>query len=331
MITRRRLAGLAAGTATILAMPAIVTTALAQPARLSDGPIRLVVPFPPGGPNDLVARVLAQKLGPILDRVVVIENRSGAGGVVGTDFVAKAPADGKTLCLTSAGAIAISPALLPTMPFDTARDLAPITLVALMPELLAVNKSLPVNTLAELIDYAKKNPGKINFASSGNGSMPHLAGESLRDAAKIDIVHVPYRGAAPAVTDLIAGQVQMMFADMPALMSQVQAGALRPIALASKERSPLLPNTPTLIEAGQPKVEAENWYGLVVSAKTPEPIRALLHDAAVKALADAELKKAYAEQGAIPVGNKPEEFGAFIASENEKWGRIGKAAGVTMD
>ncbi|MDJ0389143.1 tripartite tricarboxylate transporter substrate binding protein [Roseomonas sp. E05] len=330
MATRRQLAGLLAAATLPLGLP-LARPALAQSAALPEGPIRLVVPFPPGGPNDLVARVLAQKLGPILDRTVVIENRSGAGGVVGTDNVAKSPPDGRSMVLTSAGAIAISPPLGAPMPFDVEKDLAPITLVALMPELLAVNPKLPVKTLAELIDHARKNPGKLNFASSGNGSMPHLAGESLRAAAGIDIVHIPYRGAAPAVTDLMAGQVQMMFADMPALMPQVQAGALRPIALASKERSPLLPEVPTMAEAGQPSVEADNWYGLVAPAGTPKPIITLLHDAAVRALNDPELRKAYAEQGARPVGNTPEEFHAFIISETKRWGEIGRRADVRMD
>jgi tripartite-type tricarboxylate transporter receptor subunit TctC len=325
--TRRRLAGLIAAAA---ALP-LSRPALAQPARLPDGPLRIIVPFPPGGPNDLLARVLGQKLSPILERPVVVENRSGAGGVIGTDAAAKAPPNGLTMALTSAGAIAIAPPLTPRMPFNVERDLAPVTLVAVMPELLAVNPKLPVRTLAELVDHAKKNPAKLNFASSGNGSMPHLAGESLRAAAGVDIVHVPYRGAAPAVTDLIAGQVQMMFADMPAMMSQVQAGELRPIALASRERSPLLPETPTLAEAGFPSVEAENWYGLVAPARTPAPIVAMLHEAVAKALRDAELQRTYAEQGARPVGNTPEEFRAFITAETARWGEIGRRAGVTMD
>jgi tripartite-type tricarboxylate transporter receptor subunit TctC len=323
--TRRRLAGLIAAAAVLpLAKPA-----LAQPARLPDGPLRIIVPFPPGGPNDLLARVLGQKLSPLLDRPVVVENRSGAGGVIRTDAAAKAPPNGLTMALTSAGAIA--PPLTPRMPFNVERDLAPVTLVAVMPELLAVNPKLPVRTLAELVEHAKKNPAKLNFASSGNGPMPHLAGESLRAAAGIDIVHVPYRGAAPAVTDLIAGQVQMMFADMPAMMAQVQAGDLRPVALASRERSPLLPETPTLAEAGLPSVEAENWYGLVAPARTPAPVTAMLHEAAAKALRDPELQRTYAEQGARPVGNTPEEFRAFITAETARWGEIGRRAGVTMD
>ena len=328
--TRRRLAGLIAATAAAAALP-LSRPALAQPARLPDGPLRIIVPFPPGGPNDLLARVLGQKLSPLLERPVVVENRSGAGGVIGTDAAAKAPPNGLTMALTSAGAIAIAPPLTPRMPFNVERDLAPVTLVAIMPELLAVNPKLPVRTLAELVEHAKKNPAKLNFASSGNGSMPHLAGESLRAAAGIDIVHVPYRGAAPAVTDLIAGQVQMMFADMPAMMAQVQAGDLRPIALASRERSPLVPETPTLAEAGFPSVEAENWYGLVAPARTPASIVAMLHEAVAKALRDPELQRTYAEQGARPVGNTPEEFRAFITAETARWGEIGRRAGVTMD
>ena len=262
--TRRRLAGLIAAAALPLSRPA-----LAQPARLPDGPLRIIVPFPPGGPNDLLARVLGQKLSPVLERPVVVENRSGAGGVIGTDAAAKTPPNGLTMALTSAGAIAIAPPLTPKTPFNVERDLAPVTLVAVMPELLAVNPKLPVRTLAELVDHAKKNPAKLNFASSG----------------------------APAVTDLIAGQVQMMFADMPAMMSQVQAGDLRPIALAGRERSPLLPETPTLAEAGFPSVEAENWYGLVAPARTPASIVAMLHEAVAKALRDPELQRTYAEQG----------------------------------
>ena len=328
MTTRRQLAGL--GTAAALTYSTLARPAFAQAARLPDGPVRLVVPFAPGGPNDLVARVLGQKLGAILGRNVVVENRSGAGGVIGTDNVAKAAPDGRSLCLTSAGAIAISPVLGAPMPFDVARDLAPITLVALMPELLAVTPSLPVRSVADLVEYAKKNPGRVNYGSSGNGSMPHLAGEAFRATAGIDITHVPYRGAAPAVTDLIAGQVQMMFADMPALISQVQAGALRPLAVASGERSSLLPDTPTMAEAGVP-VTADNWYGLVTSARVPAPLQALLHDAAATALRDTDLVKSYAEQGARPVGGSQNEFRDFIAKESAHWGEVGRRAGIQME
>lgn len=327
MLSRRSLAALGAG---LPLLSPLARPALAQ-ATLPETPIRLIVPFPPGGPNDLLARLLAQKIGPLIKRNVVIENRSGAGGVVGTDAAAKAAPDGTTMVLTSAGAIAIAPTLMPAMPFDVTRDLAPLTLVALMPELLAVNPKLPVKTLAELVAYAKARPGEVNFASSGNGSMPHLAGESLRFAAGIDIIHIPYRGAAPAVTDLMAGQVHMMFADMPALLSQVQAGALRPIALAGDSRSPLLPEVPTLAEAGQPSVAPVNWYGLVVAAKTPAPIQTLLQEAATQALRDPELVAAYAGQGAKAAPGSAEEFRRFIADETRRWGDIGKRAGAKID
>lgn len=331
-MNRRQFATLATLGAAALLRPGLSAPALAQsPATLPDVPLRLIVPFPPGGPNDLIARLLAQKMGPRLSRNVVIENRSGAGGVVGTDAAAKGPADGTVMVLTSAGAIAISPTLMPKMPYDVEKDLAPITLVALMPELLAVNPKMPVSNLAELIAYTKKNPGKVNFASSGNGSMPHLGGESLRFDTGIDIVHVPYRGAAPAVTDLMAGQVQMMFADMPALLSQVQAGALKPIAVAGDARSPLLPEVQTLAEAGHPDVAPVNWYGLVVSAKTPAPIQALLHEAATEALRDPELVAAYGQQGARAVPGTPEEFRRFVAEETKRWGEIGRRAGATID
>ncbi|MBI0537191.1 tripartite tricarboxylate transporter substrate binding protein [Roseomonas sp. KE2513] len=329
MITRRQLAQLIPAAALPL-VPPLARPAIAQSARVPEGPIRLVVPFPPGGPNDLVARVLGQKLGAVLDRNVVVENRSGAGGVIGTDNVAKAAPDGRSLCLTSAGAIAISPVLGAPMPFDVAKDLAPITLVALMPEMLAVPTALPVNSVAELVDYAKRNPGKLNYGSSGIGSMPHLAGEAFRAAAGIDITHVPYRGAAPAVTDLIAGQVQMMFADIPAMLSQVQGGGLKPLAIASGERTPLLPQTPTMAEAGVPVI-ADNWYGLVTSSKVPAPLQALLHDAAAKALRDPDLVKSYGEQGARPVGGSQEEFRDFIAKESARWGEVGRRANITMD
>jgi tripartite-type tricarboxylate transporter receptor subunit TctC len=324
---RRHFAALGAATLLCPRLPALAQA----PAALPDVPIRLIVPFPPGGPNDLLARLLAQKMGPKLQRNVVIENRSGAGGVVGTDSVAKAPPDGTSIVLTSAGAIAISPTLMPKMPYDVTKDLAPLTTVALMPELLAVNPKLPVSNLAELVAYAKKNPGKVNFASSGNGSMPHLGGESLRFATGIDIVHIPYRGAAPAVTDLMAGQVQMMFADIPAMLSQVQAGALKPIALAGESRSPLLPGVQTLAEAGHPDVAPVNWYGLMVAARTPPAIQSLLHAAATEALRDPELVSAYAQQGALATPGSPEEFRRFIVAETAKWGEIGRRAGATID
>jgi tripartite-type tricarboxylate transporter receptor subunit TctC len=323
MIGRRSLAAALAAPAAASAQPA--------GAGFPSHPLRLVVPFPPGGPNDVIGRVLAQKLGALLGQPVVVENRSGGGGVVGTDAVAKAPPDGHTVAVTSAGALAISPALVPAMPYQVGRDLAAVMLVATVPELLAVHPSVPASTLAELVAHAKARPGQLNFASSGNGSMPHLAGESLRFAAGIDIVHVPYRGAAPAVTDLLAGQVQMMFADLPVLLQHVRAGALRSIAIGSAERSPLLPEVPTTGEAGMPQVHAENWYGLVAPARTPEPVLAALRDATVRALADADVAAALREQGADAAARDPAGFAGFVREEAARWGEVARRSGATMD
>ncbi|WP_376088069.1 tripartite tricarboxylate transporter substrate-binding protein [Roseomonas sp. CCTCC AB2023176] len=251
--------------------------------------------------------------------------------MVGTDLVAKAPPDGHTVAVTSAGALAIAESLVPNLPYRVGRDLAPVTLVATVPELLAVNPRLPATNLAELITHARANPGRVNFASSGNGSMPHLAGEGLRFAAAIEIVHVPYRGAAPAVTDLVAGQVQMMFADLPVLLPQVRAGALRAIAIGSRERSPLLPEVPTTAEAGLPTVEAVNWYGMVAPGGTPAPMLAALHAAAATSLADPEVERTLREQGAAAVGSAPEAFATYIRAEAARWGEVVRRSGATLD
>ncbi|MBE9605292.1 tripartite tricarboxylate transporter substrate binding protein [Acetobacteraceae bacterium H6797] len=304
------------------------------PARAQswpDRPIRLVVPFPAGGPNDVIARVVGQKMSSILGQPVVVENRSGGGGVLGTDNVAKSNADGYTIGVTSAGALSIASSLMPNIPYDSLKDLAPVTLVATVPELLVINPKVPTNNLRELVEYAKKNPGKLNFASSGSGSVPHLAGEQLRFAADIEIIHVPYRGAAPAVTDLIAGQVQMMFADLPVLMPHVQSGALKAIALGSAKRAALLPNVQTTAEAGFPAVQADNWYGMVAPGRTPEPVLTKLRDATSAALADPQVQQTLREQGATAVGNSPAEFATYIRSEAVKWGDIVKKSGATLD
>lgn len=328
-IGRRDLGSLALSVGTAFAIAK--RPAQAQPEWKPDRPVRLVVPFPPGGPNDIIGRALAERLSPLLGQPVVVENRSGAGGVVGTDAVAKSPPDGHTLAVTSAGALAISPTLVPDMPYEVGRDLALITLVAAVPELLAVNPALEARTLQELVALAKRSPGRLNFASSGNGSMPHLAGEALRFAAGIDIVHVPYRGAAPAVIDLVGGQVQMMFADIPVLLPQVRAGALRAVALGGRERSPLLPGVPTTAEAGLPGVLAENWYGLVAAGRTPPSILFALHAAAATALREPELRRVLADQGAIAGGNSPEEFADFVRAETARWGEVVRRSGAKPD
>ncbi|HVY59382.1 MAG TPA: tripartite tricarboxylate transporter substrate binding protein [Xanthobacteraceae bacterium] len=293
--------------------------------------IRLIVPFPAGGPNDIIARVVGQKMSDLLGQSVVIDNRGGAGGVIGTDVVAKAAPDGYTIALTSAGALSISVSVQDKVPYDSLKDFAPITLVASVPELLVVPAKLPVSSVKDLVALAKSKPKQLNFASSGSGSMPHLAGELFRMTAGIDIVHVPYRGAAPAVNDLLGGQVQMMFADIPVLLPHVKSGALKALGVGSKARAPSLPDVPTLAELGLPQVEAENWYGMVAPAGTPPAIVAKLHDAVAAALKSPEVQQKLSSQGASLIGNSPEAFGAYIRSEMVKWAKVAKASGAKAE
>jgi tripartite-type tricarboxylate transporter receptor subunit TctC len=311
----------------ILALAPTMAAAQDFPSR----PIKLVVPFPAGGPNDIIARVVGQRMAELLGQPVLIDNRAGAGGMLGTDAVAKAAPDGYTIAITSAGALAISASLQEKMPYDPVRDLKAITLVAKVPELLVVATGVPANNLQELVALAKAKPGQLNFGSSGPGSMPHLAGELFKLTAGIDIVHVPYRGAAPAVNDLLGQQVQMVFLDLPVLLPQVTSGKLKPIAVATSKRVPSLPDVPTTAEAGMPEVQAENWYGMVAAAGTPPAIVAKLHSAAVEAIRSPDVKEKLAAQGATLVGNSPEEFGAFIKSEIEKWAKVVKAANIKVN
>lgn len=291
-------------------------------------PIKLVVPFPPGGPNDIIARVVAQRMSELFGQTVVIDNRGGAGGVVGTEAIAKAAPDGYTIGIASAGAIAISASLVEKVPYDSTKDLTAITLVASVPELLVVPAGLNVNSFAELVAMINAKPGQMNFASTGPGSMPHLAGELLKINGKLNIVHVPYRGAAPAVNDLLGGQVQMMFADIPVLLPHVQAGKLKALAIASKARSPSLPDVKTLGELGLANVDAENWYGMVGPAKMPADIVAKLNAVTVEALKSPDVIQKLSPQGANLVGNKPEEFATFIKSEIAKWAKVVEASGA---
>lgn len=291
-------------------------------------PIKLVVPFPAGGPNDTIARVVGQRMAEILGQSIVIDNRGGAGGVLGTDFVAKSDPDGYTIAITSAGALAISVSLQQKLPYDPVKDLKAVTLVAKVPEMLVVATNVPVKNMKELVALAKSKPGQLNFASSGPGSMPHLAGELLKIAAKIDIVHVPYRGAAPAVNDLLGQQVQMVFLDLPVLIPHVQSGKLKPIAIGSPQRVPALKDVPTTAEAGLPEIVAENWYGMVAPGGTPQAVVDKLNKAAVEAMKSPEVKEKLAAQGAILIGNTPAEFSAFLKSEITKWAGVAKAAGI---
>lgn len=296
-----------------------------------DRPVRIVVPFPPGGSNDVVARVLGQKLTEAWGQPVVIENRSGAGGNVGAEAVARSVPDGYTLLLTAPGPLSVNQSLFSRLSFNPDTDFAPVALVATVPIVLAVNPDVKVTSVAELIALAKAQPGKMNFGSSGNGSTNHLAGELFKSLAKIEIVHVPYRGAAPAMNDLVAGHIPMMFDNMPAVGPQVASGKIRALAVAGSSRSMQLPEIPTMMEAGVAGFDASSWFGLVAPAKTPADVMTRLVDAVNKALKDPEIGKKFAELGAEPGAVSGPAFGEFLRAESAKWGKVVQAAGVKVD
>jgi tripartite-type tricarboxylate transporter receptor subunit TctC len=263
----------------------------------------------------------------LMKQPVVIDNRGGQGGVLGTDAVAKAAPDGYTIGIVSAGSLAISPSM-EKVAYDALKDLAPVTLVATVPEMLVVTANLPAKNMKELIELAKAQPGKLNFASTGPGSLTHLAGELFKLKARIDIVHVPYRGAAPAVADLLGQQVQMAFLDLPILLPQVKVGTLRAIAIGAPQRAPTAMEVPTTAEVGMPDLLTENWYGMVAPATTPPAIIAALNRIATEAMRDPAVKEKLAVQGAELVGDSPEHFRSFIVAEIEKWAKVIKDAGV---
>lgn len=316
---------LATGSCLLLLLPA------SAPAEtFPERPIRLIVPFPPGGPNDTIARIIGQRMSELARQPVVIDNRAGQGGVLGTDALSKAKPDGYTIEIASAGALAISPSM-EKVAYDPLRDLQAITLVAKVPEMLVVAGNVPAHDMNELIALAKAQPGKLNFASSGPGSLPHLAGELLKLTAKIDIVHVPYRGAAPAVNDLLGQQVQMVFLDLPVILPHIRSGALRGIAIGAPQRAPTAREVPTTAEIGMPDLLAENWYGMVAPAGTPAAIVAALNRIATEAMRDSVVNEKLASQGATLIGDSPEHFHDFLSTEIEKWAKVIKDAGVATE
>ena len=323
MLTRR-----GAGAA-LLACCAGVPTARAQ--SFPDQPIRLIVPFAAGGPADTIARLIGRVMAQRLGQPVVVESRSGAGGVVGVEAVARSWPDGHTIVLASTGAMVALPHMMPRMPYDPLRDLAPISLVIRVPHLLAVGPKVPARTLPELLALARKQPGQLTFGSAGNGSTPHLAGELFRQRAGLDLVHVPYRGAAPAVTDLLAGQVDIILADLPVLLPHVRGGAVKALAVAAPERSATLPEVPTMAEAGLSGVESDTWYGLLGPAGTAPDRIGVLQQSLVAALNDAETRRALLAQGGNPVGGTADEFAAFLRQETTKWGEVIRAAHIRME
>jgi len=300
-------------------------------AQYPSRPVHLVVGFPAGGPADIFGRTFAQALSAGLGQPVVVENKSGVGGVLGIDAVAKSAPDGYTLGFNNQGSVAMAPFALAKMPFNPNKDLALITTVVKVPEVVVVNPSLPVNTLAELIAYAKAHPGKIAFGSAGAGGITHLACELLKSEAKIDVLHVPYKGAAPAVSDLLGGQVQMGIFDVPVVLPHIKSGKFRALALTSAKRAPSLPDVPTTAEAGYPRVISDNWYGLVAAAGTPPAVLKRIHEASMAALKSPALIEQFAKVSGVPAPMTPEEYSTFLGEEQQRWGTIIKAIGFKED
>lgn len=315
----------AALTASVAALPAWAQEA--WPTK----PVKLIVPFPPGGPTDVMGRTAAKVMAEKLGQPFVVENKAGAGGNIGGQYAAKAAADGYTLFMGTVGTQSINASLYKKMPFDPIKDFAPLTRVANVPNLLVANPQQPFKTVPEMIAYAKANPGKINFGSPGNGASPHLSGELFNAMAKVELTHIPYKGSAPAVTDLLGNQIAIMFDNLPSVIPHVRSGKLRAIAITTAKRSPELPDVPTIAEAGVPGYEAMSWFGLLAPAATPAPVLAKLSGALAKVLANPEVKKKIVDQGGEPVNETPAQFAAFIQSESVKWGKVVKSSGASLD
>jgi tripartite-type tricarboxylate transporter receptor subunit TctC len=314
----------------LAACAAIVFCGAAVAQDYPSRPVKIIVPFPAGGSNDIIARIVAQKLTERSGQTFIVENRGGAGGNIGAEAVASAEADGYTLLLTAPPPLTINAALYKKLPFDPAKAFAPVALIASVPIVLVINPSVPAKNVSELIALAKAKPGTLNFGSSGIGSTNHLAGELLKSMAGIDIVHVPYRGAAPAMNDLLAGQIPFMFDNMPAVLPQVQGKAINAIAVAGAKRADALPDVPTVAEI-VPGFEASSWFGLVAPAKTPAPVLAKLSSELEIILKMPDVKKRLAELGAEPGAAFGPAFGQFMTDETTKWGKIIQASGATVD
>jgi tripartite-type tricarboxylate transporter receptor subunit TctC len=308
-------------------LSAVAAHAQEFPSRV----IRIVVAFPAGGPTDFVARVLADKLKSLLGQSVIIENKPGANGAIGADYVAKGEADGHLLFLTTVGAVAITPHLAAKVSYDSRKDFAPVTLVVRNTTILVVKPDAPVDSAKALAALAKEKPGAIPFASTGSGSMPHLALELYQSAAGVKFLHVPYRGAAPALTDLLGGQVQALFADAPVLLTHIRGGKLKPLGAASASRNAALPDVPTLAEQGFADTSADNWYGLLAPARTPPAVVAKLHDAVVAALEAPDVREKLVASGAIPAPTSSAEFGALLNDELARWGRVVREKNIKED
>ena len=309
----------------------LATAFTAQAADYPDKPIRMIVPYPPGGTSDLLARAIAPRLGERLQQTVIIENRAGAGGVIGAQAVARSAPDGYTLVFASIASHGILPVLQKPAPYDAIKDFSPITLVANTPNVLIANIQQPIKSVAELLAAAKAKPGSINFGSTSLGGSPHMGGELLKTMAGIDIVHVPYKGGGPMLIDLMGGQVQVAFDNLPSSINHIRAGKIRALAVTTAKRWPAAPDIPTMAEAGVPGYESGAWFGLLAPANTPKPIVEMLQKHVAAILKLPEVEKMFLEQGAEPVGNTPEQFAKVIASELQKWAKVAAATGVKLD
>lgn len=321
---RARFAAAAAAALALL----VAATAAAQ--TYPNKPVRLIVTYPPGGSSDLMGRVLGQKLSDLWGQQVIIESKPGAAGSIGMEFAARLPADGYSFVIGNFGPVAVNP-VLSKVPYDVQKDFLPVSMVCTGPNILVVNSAMPVKSVQELVAAAKKDAGKLNFGTSGPGSMSHLIGEMFKRSAQISIEGIQYKGGVLAVQDLLAGQVQMIFSDALPVMQHIRAGKLRPIGITSKDRSPLSPDIPTMAEQGFPDLVAVNWWGVLVPAGTPRPIVDKLNADLVKVLADPDLKKKYADLGVEPMSSTPEFFGDFIRTESARYAKVIKDAGITAN
>jgi tripartite-type tricarboxylate transporter receptor subunit TctC len=314
-----------------LAIAAVATGVAMGQAGAQDypnRPIKLVIAFPAGGPTDFVGRIIADKFKDLLGQPMLIENKGGAGGAIGADFVAKSEADGYTLFLTTVGPVAITPHLRENMPYDAKKDFAGISLVVRNTTVMVVRSEDPVKTSKELAELAKASPNTVPFGSTGAGTTPHLAMELFQGAAGVKFLHVPYRGAAPALTDLLGGQIKAVALDVPVILSQIQGGKLRALGAVSNQRNPMLPDVPTLAEQGYPNTQSDNWYALLAPAKTPKAIIDKLNKAVADSLADPTVKDKLVKSGAIPEASTPAAMNAMISSEYDRWGAIIKEKGI---
>lgn len=296
-----------------------------------DSTVTVVVPWPPGGPSDIAARPVAKRLTEKLGQSFVIDNRGGGGGNIGSAVVARAAADGNTLLITSSAPIVINPSLYKKMAFDPAKDLAPITNLLRVPLVLVAHPSVPANNLKELVALIKKEQGKFSYASAGSGTPQHMTGELFKSASKLDMIHVPYKGSAPAISDLIGGHVPVMFDSMIAIMPHVKSGKVKVLAVSSDKRSTLLPNVPTFAESGFPAVVSYAWYGFFAPAGTPKDIINKINSETLKIMKEPEFQKILADTGSDFVGDTPENFSAFVKAEAAKWSKVVKESGATVD